>query len=151
MQRLFVALNTARLSWVGAVGVPLTRDVPPAVQLTVCLYVMVCAVQPEPADLFTRLWIYSHHIYSKVKRRDMLELARDCAVTGFSLPGKPGIICVEGPAASTADWWKRVSPRTPSGFTCQTSFLWLSVFFFVTSPLGNSIILLHAPEEKLEK
>ena len=67
--------------------------------------------QCEAPDVFTRLWIYSHHIYSKVKRRDMLELARDCAVTGFSLPGKPGIICVEGPAANTADWWKRVSER----------------------------------------
>ncbi|XP_043219175.1 RWD domain-containing protein 2B-like isoform X2 [Amphibalanus amphitrite] len=64
--------------------------------------------QCEAPDVFTRLWIYSHHIYSKVKRRDMLELAKDCAVTGFSLPGKPGIICVEGPAANTADWWKRV-------------------------------------------
>jgi len=62
----------------------------------------------EAADEFARLWIYSHHIYSKVKRRDMLEAARDCTVTGFCLPGKPGILCVEGRAAAAADWWKRV-------------------------------------------
>ncbi|XP_037083640.1 RWD domain-containing protein 2A-like [Pollicipes pollicipes] len=66
------------------------------------------SVEEEHPDQFTRLWIYSHHIYSKVKRRDMLELAKECSVTGFSLPGKPGIICVEGLASSTSDWWKRV-------------------------------------------
>ncbi|GFV49666.1 RWD domain-containing protein 2A [Trichonephila clavipes] len=47
-------------------------------------------------DPFCRLWIYSHHIYSKFKRKDIIEYAHDLKLTGFSLPGKPGFICVEG-------------------------------------------------------
>ncbi|KAK4316794.1 hypothetical protein Pmani_012052 [Petrolisthes manimaculis] len=55
-----------------------------------------------------RLWIYSHHIYSKVKRKDILDLSREFDLTGFCLPGKPGIICVEGLAHNTDDWWQKV-------------------------------------------
>ncbi|GFQ73857.1 RWD domain-containing protein 2B [Trichonephila clavata] len=47
-------------------------------------------------DPFCRLWIYSHHIYSKFKRKDIIDNAHDLELTGFSLPGKPGFICVEG-------------------------------------------------------
>ena len=50
---------------------------------------------PQPDDQFARYWIYSHHIYSKIKRKDMLDMAREYDVTGFCLPGKPGIICIE--------------------------------------------------------
>ena len=42
-----------------------------------------------------RYWIYSHHIYSKVKRKDLQGLASDLRLSGFVLPGKPGVICVE--------------------------------------------------------
>ena len=42
-----------------------------------------------------RYWVYSHHIYSKVKRKDLQGLASDLRLTGFVLPGKPGVICVE--------------------------------------------------------
>ena len=45
--------------------------------------------------VFTRYWILSHHIYSRVKRRDLLQLAEQLRLTGFCHPGKPGIICVE--------------------------------------------------------
>lgn len=57
---------------------------------------------------FARLWIYSHHIYSKVKRKDILDLAREFDLTGFCLPGKPGIICIEGLSRNTDDWWHKV-------------------------------------------
>ncbi|XP_069950595.1 RWD domain-containing protein 2A isoform X1 [Cherax quadricarinatus] len=57
---------------------------------------------------FARLWIYSHHIYSKVKRKDILDLSREFDLTGFCLPGKPGIICVEGLSRNTEDWWHKV-------------------------------------------
>merc|ERR1712176_1540576 len=43
-----------------------------------------------------RLWIYSHHIYSMQKRKLILEWCRELALTGFSMPGKPGIVCAEG-------------------------------------------------------
>lgn len=57
---------------------------------------------------FARLWIYSHHIYSKVKRKDILDLSREFDLSGFCLPGKPGIICVEGMSRNTDDWWQKV-------------------------------------------
>lgn len=59
--------------------------------------------------LFTRYWIYSHHIYSKDKRRELLALSRTCNVTGFCLSGKPGIICAEGLENDCTEWWQRVS------------------------------------------
>eukprot|EP00090_Calanus_glacialis_P013811 TRINITY_DN22461_c0_g1_i1.p1 TRINITY_DN22461_c0_g1~~TRINITY_DN22461_c0_g1_i1.p1 ORF type:complete len:301 (+),score=87.20 TRINITY_DN22461_c0_g1_i1:34-903(+) len=57
---------------------------------------------------FSRLWIYSHHLYSKIKRKDILDLAPEFCLTGFSMPGKPGVICVEGVAQNCADWWSLV-------------------------------------------
>ena len=42
-------------------------------------------------EKFSRYWIYSHHIYSKVKRKNILDLAAQFCLTGFCLPGKPGL------------------------------------------------------------
>eukprot|EP00092_Neocalanus_flemingeri_P013834 GFUD01014924.1.p1 GENE.GFUD01014924.1~~GFUD01014924.1.p1 ORF type:complete len:289 (-),score=65.91 GFUD01014924.1:324-1190(-) len=54
---------------------------------------------------FSRYWIYSHHLYSKIKRKNILDLAPEFCLTGFSMPGKPGVICVEGASQNCADWW----------------------------------------------
>ena len=43
---------------------------------------------------FNRLWIYSHHIYSVNKRKNIIQWAKDLELSGFCMPGKPGIICV---------------------------------------------------------
>lgn len=59
----------------------------------------------EKEESYVRLWIYSHHIYSKIKRKDILELARDYNVHGFSLPGKPGIMCLEGSTECCQEMW----------------------------------------------
>lgn len=59
--------------------------------------------------VFTRYWIYSHHIYSKDKRRELLVLSKTCNVTGFCLSGKPGIICAEGLETDCSEWWQKVS------------------------------------------
>jgi len=56
-------------------------------------------------DKFMRFWIYSHHIYSKIKRRDILDLSKEFNLTGFSMPGKPGIICLEGTESNVNDAW----------------------------------------------
>ena len=45
---------------------------------------------------FCRMWLYMHHIYSKTKRRDILSLSSELKLSGFCLPGKPGVVCVEG-------------------------------------------------------
>ena len=34
-----------------------------------------------------RLWLYSHHIYSKTKRKNILDLSRDHSLSGFCMPG----------------------------------------------------------------
>ncbi|KAK7097059.1 RWD domain-containing protein 2B-like [Littorina saxatilis] len=57
---------------------------------------------------FTRLWIYSHHIYSKFKRRDIVDWASELGLNGFSMPGKPGIICVEGATEGVDEFWYRI-------------------------------------------
>lgn len=64
--------------------------------------------ETEYDTVFSRLWIYSHHIYSKFKRRDILDWAQELKLTGFSLPGKPGIICVEGYSQIVDDYWSRL-------------------------------------------
>lgn len=53
-----------------------------------------------------RLWIYSHHLKSTTKRQDILKLAKELELTGFSKPGKPGIICVEGVKENTQSFWR---------------------------------------------
>ncbi|XP_077302744.1 RWD domain-containing protein 2B isoform X2 [Arctopsyche grandis] len=64
---------------------------------------------PAPPDkTYSRFWIYSHHIYSKTKRKDMLSLADEYRVTGFMLSGKPGIVCVEGDKDDCEHWWADV-------------------------------------------
>lgn len=58
---------------------------------------------------FARYWIYSHHIYSKIKRKEIIDVAKENNITGFCLSGKPGIICGEGDSEECEDWWQRVS------------------------------------------
>ncbi|XP_071949816.1 RWD domain-containing protein 2B-like [Antedon mediterranea] len=68
---------------------------------------------------FTRLWIHSHHIYSKYKRRDILEWAKEFKVTGFSLPGKPGVICLEGDRESCEEYWHRLRRLNWKKISCK--------------------------------
>lgn len=65
------------------------------------------AAQPVSAKTFTRLWIYSHHIYNKSKRKNILEWAKELQLTGFSMPGKPGVVCVEGLQDACEEFWAR--------------------------------------------
>lgn len=59
-------------------------------------------------DKLERLWIYSHHIKNKRKRAYIIERAGDRQLTGFVLPGKPGIICVEGYQRDTQEFWRAI-------------------------------------------
>ncbi|XP_007941701.1 RWD domain-containing protein 2B [Orycteropus afer afer] len=58
--------------------------------------------------ILTRLWIYSHHIYNKCKRKNILEWAKELSLSGFSMPGKPGVVCVEGPQSACEEFWSRL-------------------------------------------
>ena len=62
----------------------------------------------HPQAFFSRLWIYSHHIYNREKRRTIIDTARELDLTGFSAPGKPGIICVEGHKPNADNFWQQV-------------------------------------------
>lgn len=69
------------------------------------------------SDTLCRMWIYSHHIYNKFKRREIVDYGKDLNLTGFSLPGKPGFICIEGSKRDSNDFlqhlkkmsWKKIS------------------------------------------
>lgn len=56
----------------------------------------ISTTQTNSKDTLCRMWIYSHHIYNKFKRREIVDCGEDLKLTGFSLPGKPGFICIEG-------------------------------------------------------
>ena len=58
-----------------------------------------------PDTYFCRMWLYMHHIYSKTKRRNILAHADELQLTGFCLPGKPGVVCVEGTSQNTKDFY----------------------------------------------
>lgn len=101
-----------------------------------------------------RLWIYSHHIKSKRKRATIIENARDLQLTGFSLTGKPGIICVEGWQEDTQEFlriikamhWQRIQLRweetgetdcTLDSFRKFSKFEEESNFTVVNGPAGD--------------
>ncbi|KAM8975366.1 RWD domain-containing protein 2B [Pelodytes ibericus] len=70
------------------------------------------SVTTNEEAIFTRLWIYSHHIYNKHKRKHILEWSKELELSGFSMPGKPGIVCVEGPQESCEEFWSRIRKLT---------------------------------------
>ncbi|CRL00377.1 CLUMA_CG013645, isoform A [Clunio marinus] len=55
------------------------------------------------AETVQREWIWSHHIYSKIKRQDINKLCKNHQLNGFMWPGKPGVICIEGPSESVRE------------------------------------------------
>ncbi|XP_074037517.1 RWD domain-containing protein 2A [Leptinotarsa decemlineata] len=63
-------------------------------------------------EKFVRYWIYSHHIYSRTKRKEIVDLANQLSISGFCMPGKPGIICVEGSSSSCTEWWQSIRSMT---------------------------------------
>ncbi|XP_060902952.1 RWD domain-containing protein 2B [Labrus mixtus] len=69
-------------------------------------------VSSHSEEVFSRLWIYSHHIYNKTKRKNILEWSKELGLSGFSMPGKPGIVCVEGPQSACEEFWSRVKVLT---------------------------------------
>lgn len=70
---------------------------------------------------FERLWIYSHHLKSKTKRQEIVKSARQLNLSGFSRPGKPGIICVEGWKRNTEEFWKYIRSMNWQKITMRKS------------------------------
>ena len=61
------------------------------------------------AQIWERLWIYSHHIYSVVKRRNIATEAKSLKLKGFLISGKPGIIVVEGVKENCQKFWEKIT------------------------------------------
>ena len=57
---------------------------------------------------FSRVWIVSHHIYNTTKRKDIITYAHQLNLNGFSMPGKPGFIVVEGRTEDVDEFWRRI-------------------------------------------
>ena len=69
--------------------------------------------------IFLRMWLYMHHIYSKTKRRDILQWASDYNLTGFCLPGKPGVVCLEGDECNVEEYFSRLRRLNWKKITCR--------------------------------
>ncbi len=67
----------------------------------------------------SRLWIYSHHIYRKELLKKIPESAKELDLTGFILPGKPGIICVEGFKENCDEYWQRLKYPNWKHISCK--------------------------------
>ena len=68
---------------------------------------------------FSRLWLYMHHIYSKTKRKNILQLAKEYHLSGFCLPGKPGVVCVEGSLRNTTEYYQHLRSWNWKSITCK--------------------------------
>jgi hypothetical protein len=87
-------------------------------------YFPVCVKQGVGKDecdgsKFCRMWLYMHHIYSKTKRRNILQLAKEYNLSGFCLPGKPGVVCVEGTAHTTTEYYLILRSWNWKSITCR--------------------------------
>ena len=69
--------------------------------------------------VFLRMWLYMHHIYSKTKRKDILQWASDYNLTGFCLPGKPGVVCLEGDEYNVEEYFGRLRRLNWKKITCR--------------------------------
>lgn len=57
----------------------------------------------EEALRMERNWLWSHHIYSKIKRQNIMKLCKGNHLSGFMWSGKPGVICIEGTLESVQE------------------------------------------------
>ena len=87
----------------------------------------------QGSQSFCRMWLYMHHIYSKTKRRNILAYASDLELSGFCLPGKPGVVCVEGTEQNAKAFysilrrwnWKSITcRRRESSESCDIASCW---------------------------
>ena len=66
-----------------------------------------------------RMWLYMHHIYSKTKRRNILSLCGELELSGFCLPGKPGVVCVEGTVRTTREFYAALRRWNWKSIACR--------------------------------
>ena len=113
------------------------RDAGPAVRLDHAAAAAAAAEPPlpsaampmAPALAYRLEAFWFHHIYDRHKRHALHEHAAALTLTGFCLPGKPGVVVVEGPADAVAEFgarvrrlpWQRMSSRYVHTAPCVTA------------------------------
>jgi hypothetical protein len=70
------------------------------------------AAAPAPAPAFGRRWIVSHHLKNPTKRGNIVAWASELGLGGYSKPGHPGVVVVEGEAAACDEFYSWVRTRT---------------------------------------
>ena len=79
---------------------------------------------PEKKKLKTiekiyHMWLFMHHIYNKEKRKNIINWANELELTGFSLPGKPGVVYVEGLLQNVEEYFERLRRLTWKRMSCK--------------------------------
>ena len=74
--------------------------------------------EEKDPGMLSSMWLYMHHIYNKDKRKDIIHWANELNLTGFSLPGKPGIVHVEGDAVSVDEYFMRLRRLSWKKMSC---------------------------------
>ena len=84
------------------------------------------APEPEPTTAGDRdddkqmcAWFYMHHIYSKDKRRCIQNWAGDLGLTGFLMPGKPGVVHIEGGKRNVDEYYDRLKGLNWQKMACK--------------------------------
>ena len=112
-----------------AVGEQCMIDIIQWIQENIQKYIQMNYQYSKPAKQVTelvttdstlsRIWIYSHHIYSIIKRKNILNWAEELKLTGFSLPGKPGIIHAEGSISCVDEFYSRLKALNWKRLSCK--------------------------------
>ena len=74
----------------------------------------------ENMEKLIAMWLYMHHIYSKHKRKDILNWSHDFGLTGFSLPGKPGLVYIEGQSKNVEEFFDRLKSLPWKSIQCRS-------------------------------
>ena len=61
---------------------------------------------------FGRRWIVSHHLKNPTKRSNTVAWAKELSLGGFSKPGYPGCIVVEGESRACDEYFQRLRTKT---------------------------------------
>jgi len=73
----------------------------------------------ETNEELTEMWLYMHHIYSKHKRKDIRDWSSDYRLTGFCLPGKPGVVYIEGLTSNVEAFYERLRSLQWKSIKCR--------------------------------
>lgn len=68
--------------------------------------------------MFSRRWIWVHHITNTSRRKDIIREAKERNLGGYLKAGYPGVVVIEGPCSSCEDFcvWIKGNKSRPGGF-----------------------------------